>query len=290
MTGLYGGGAVLFREITLRWGKGIATLLLLRVAYGIIEEGLMVKSFFDPAWMDLGVLGLYGRWLEVNRIWAFFLMPYHAVFSITIPIVLVELAFPHRKSDPWIGRRTFWLLALAFGFVVTFGFLFLTPYFPSASLYAVFFLLVVLLFWVGHRLPANLGLKGKSRLCRPAFWWAFGLGGSTLLFVGLYVGPVVVPHPAFLIVISMLVLMLYSEGLRRFAWMSGKGLHRLALVAEGLSPLIFLAPLMEMDASRPDNPQGMFLVGVGFALLLFFLWRRVARLEAIPRELPTAGA
>lgn len=39
---------------------------------------------------------------------------------------------------------------------------------------------------------------------------------------------------------------------------------------------------MEMDASRPDNPQGMSLVGVGFALLLFFLWRRVARLEAIP--------
>lgn len=30
--------------------------------YNILEEGLMVKSFFDPSWLDLGVLGVYGGW------------------------------------------------------------------------------------------------------------------------------------------------------------------------------------------------------------------------------------
>lgn len=30
--------------------------------YNILEEGLMVKSFFDPSWLDLGVLGIYGGW------------------------------------------------------------------------------------------------------------------------------------------------------------------------------------------------------------------------------------
>jgi hypothetical protein len=44
---LYGGGAILAREFTIRWERGWRTLILLGVAYGIIEEGLVIKSFFD---------------------------------------------------------------------------------------------------------------------------------------------------------------------------------------------------------------------------------------------------
>ena len=57
---LYGGGAIIARELMRRWGKGWGALLLLGAAYGIVEEGLMVKSFFDPNWVDLGALGHYG--------------------------------------------------------------------------------------------------------------------------------------------------------------------------------------------------------------------------------------
>ncbi len=263
----------------MKWGKGKATLLLLGAAYGIIEEGLMVKSFFDPAWMDLGILGVYGRWIGVNWVWAFSLTLYHAVFSITIPIMLVELAYPERKAVPWISRRAFWSLAFAFGFVVVFGFLFLTPYFPPPSLYAATFFAVAVLIWLARRLPADLGHKGTKRLPRPAFWWAFGLGGSLLLFVGLYVGPALIPHPALLILISLLVLILYGDRLRRYAWSGANGRHRLALAAGGLSPLIFLAPFMELDVSWPDNTQGMSIVGLAFVLLLLLLWRRVSRPE-----------
>jgi len=45
-------------------------LFVLGAAYGVLEEGLMVKSFFDPNWMDLGVLGSYGLWMGVNWVWA----------------------------------------------------------------------------------------------------------------------------------------------------------------------------------------------------------------------------
>jgi hypothetical protein len=48
LVGLYGSGAVVARELTYRWGKGWPTLLSLGAAYGIIEEGLMVRSFFSP--------------------------------------------------------------------------------------------------------------------------------------------------------------------------------------------------------------------------------------------------
>jgi hypothetical protein len=66
LSSLYGSGALVMRELKVRWKKGYVSLFLLGAAYGIVEEGLMVKSFFDPDWMDLGLLGVYGRWIEVN--------------------------------------------------------------------------------------------------------------------------------------------------------------------------------------------------------------------------------
>ena len=58
---LYGGGALIVRELSVIWGKGWMSVLLMGLAYGVIEEGLMVKSFFDPGWVDIGILGEYGR-------------------------------------------------------------------------------------------------------------------------------------------------------------------------------------------------------------------------------------
>ena len=66
LVGLYGTGALLIREDTIIWDKNWGCVLILGAAYGITEEGLAVKSFFDPHWMDLGILGVYGRWLGVK--------------------------------------------------------------------------------------------------------------------------------------------------------------------------------------------------------------------------------
>ena len=63
LASLYGSGALIVRELKVRWNKGYVSLFILGAAYGILEEGLMVKSFFDPNWMDLGILGSYGRWM-----------------------------------------------------------------------------------------------------------------------------------------------------------------------------------------------------------------------------------
>ncbi len=56
LTSLYGSGALVIRELRVRWNKGIGTTLLLGAAYAVIEEGLMVVSFFNPQWPDLGLL------------------------------------------------------------------------------------------------------------------------------------------------------------------------------------------------------------------------------------------
>lgn len=98
--GLYGGGALLIREVVCRWGGGWPSILLLGAAYGAIEEGLLEPTWFTPALQSHP----YGVALGVFWTYAVFNIGYHAVFSIAIPILLTELAFPSWRDKPWLGR------------------------------------------------------------------------------------------------------------------------------------------------------------------------------------------
>ncbi len=124
MVGLYGCGAVLIRETAVRRNLGAAGVLLLGAAYGVLEEGLTCKSFFNPFWTDTGYLSIYGRALGVNWVWAFGLTFYHMVVSITVPIFLVEAIFPEAASEPWLRKRGLKFASAALSAVVLLGFLF----------------------------------------------------------------------------------------------------------------------------------------------------------------------
>ncbi len=97
--GLYGGGALLIREVVRRWGGGWPSILLLGAAYGAIEEGLLEPTWFTPALQSHP----YGVALGVFWTYAAFNIGYHAVFSIAIPILLTELLFPAWRDKPWLG-------------------------------------------------------------------------------------------------------------------------------------------------------------------------------------------
>ena len=75
-----------------------ALLLALGAAFGVIEEGLMVRGFFDPNWPDIAALGFYGRALRVNWIWSLDLIAFHAVSSIAIPNLVVSEGSPHSSG------------------------------------------------------------------------------------------------------------------------------------------------------------------------------------------------
>ena len=151
---LYGAGVLVMRETAVRWKTGWPSILLLGAAYGIIEEGLAVKSFFDPGWMDLGTLAWYGRWLDVNWVWAVWLTIYHAVVSIAIPIFLTEWIWPRIRGQPLTSRRGYITAIGLLAGATVFINLFLTPYRPS----------------VWHLLGAaalRLRRRGDGRLDRP---------------------------------------------------------------------------------------------------------------------------
>ena len=103
--GLYGSGALLIHDARIRWNRGWATLLLLGAAYGVLEEGVALSTLFDPNAGPVGAFGSYGHWLGVNWVWAAGIVPFHAIFSISIPILLLGMAIPQTRLKPLLTRR-----------------------------------------------------------------------------------------------------------------------------------------------------------------------------------------
>ncbi|HEY45107.1 MAG TPA: hypothetical protein G4O11_14100, partial [Anaerolineae bacterium] len=275
---LYGSGAILARELALRWEKRWPTILVLGLAYGIVEEGLMVKSFFDPAWPDLGLLGVYGRWAGVNWVWSLFLMIYHAVYSIATPIFLIELLFPERRDERWVGRRGMITLSLLLLAVVLFGFFYLTPYRPPALPYMIALAATVGLYAVARRMPIHWWTRRIEPRISPLWFGLIGFASTLVFFFMHWILPEIgVPVPLTMLAAVLLVWMVVIV-VRR---MSGEGgwsdEDKLALVSGALTFFILLAPISELDVSRQDNPTGMTLVGLVAFFFLIGLRRKTRR-------------
>src|SRR5437660_12262051 len=102
---LYGPSVILIHEAKIRWNKGWASVFLMGAAYGIVEEGLALRTLFNPTSSVVGNLGVYGHWLGVNWVWTVGLVIFHSVFSIGLPIFIFGLAFPDLKSKSLVSTR-----------------------------------------------------------------------------------------------------------------------------------------------------------------------------------------
>ncbi|MBM4446114.1 MAG: hypothetical protein FJ023_02015 [Chloroflexi bacterium] len=282
LTTLYGSGAILARELTIHWRKGWASLLALGAAYGIVEEGLMVKSFFDPNWVDLGILGSYGRWAGVNWVWSVQVTLYHTFISIVIPILLAELIFFNRRNEAWVGRKGFIILPIILAADVTLGYFFLTAYRPPTAHYILMLVIVAALVLLAWRLPSQPFAPKVISQRHPFWFWLTGFLGTIAFFIVFWGLPHTTLPPCLTILTGLGLVALIIWGMM---WMSGNGaawtgMHQLALAAGPLSFFILLTPIQEFDASRKDNPAGMTLVGLATLMFLVWLWWRVKRSQS----------
>lgn len=82
----------------------MAGLLLLGAAYGVYEEGLVDRFWYDPGyWAETGVDGYSVVW-HVNVLLAAHLTVFRTAVSIVAAIVVVERLFPAQRAQSWIGR------------------------------------------------------------------------------------------------------------------------------------------------------------------------------------------
>lgn len=100
---LYGGGALLIREVVRRTGRGWPTILLLAAAYGVVEEGIATQSLFDAGYAGQHLLAAgYVPALGIAVPWTMFVLTLHTAWSIATPIALVEVLAGDRGREPWL--------------------------------------------------------------------------------------------------------------------------------------------------------------------------------------------
>lgn len=114
---LYGGGALLVRESVRRTGRGWASILLLALAFGILEEAFMTQSLFNPNYLNLNLHLLvpgYIPALGIGLWWTFYVLTLHTVWSISASIGLMEGLVPARRTEPWLGNVGLTIVAVLF--------------------------------------------------------------------------------------------------------------------------------------------------------------------------------
>jgi hypothetical protein len=281
---LYGGGAILVRELARRRGPGWGRIFLLGAAYGVIEEGLAIQSIFNPNLFNAGSIG--GRALDVNWVWTMWTIGYHIVWSIGIPILLAELLFPARRNEPWLGRvgmiivgvlYVLGLLAIAAIYRFAIAPDFKPPLLPNLFAALIAILLVVSALTRPARTFEELSNRPAGKVPSP---WIISLLG--FLMAVFWFGLLNLPQPLRTgvwvlvpIVLDIALLIGFASLVQR--WSSDEAwndLHRLALIFGPLIMVMLSGSLFVTAGNRLDQ-LGVGIFGIVTIILLSFFARRL---------------
>ena len=262
----YGAGVLLVREAWVRWGRNYLRLMLLGFVYGIVEEGLVIKSWFNPEWPDLGILGVYGRAWGVNTIWAVWLTIFHSLMSITIPIMVMDALYPEFQNENLLGKRGILIAFSSFLLSGTAFFVFLGSYRAPALQYLITVILTISLLLLARKIKRE-ALFGRAFFKGHPFF--YGLLASFTLFLIFTALPRSPVPPAITSLLGLLVtLHFYSMP----AHLDEREKYALAI---GFLAFWFVPydVILELNGIR-----GEALLGVGtFAVLMWKLrkWRAI---------------
>jgi len=289
---LYGGGAVLIRELVRRRrGSGWGRIAVLGAAYALIEEGLVVQSFFNPDLFQAGAIG--GRAQGVNWIWSEWTVGYHILWSLLIPILLTELLFPTRRTELWLKNPGVAVAGVCFAFgAIVIGIAFrrtIAPTFraPIAQLATTAFVAAVLavlaLTWPVR--PSAQQLP-ETRRSAPSPWL---LGPLVLAVTTGWFGLFFLPQPlksGARALIPMVAAAALTGGtgflIRKWSGPDRKwtDLHSLSLIFGALPVTMFFGALVVTAGNRTDQIGQVIGCSVTLALLAFFA-DRVRRRDSL---------
>jgi hypothetical protein len=212
LLGFYGAGALAIRETAIAWRKGWVGVLLLGLAYGVAEEGIATKTMVDPQSAGAGYLAVYGHFLGVNWVFAVVIALFHALFSIALPILLVDLIYPSTRGRRFLSNNGVgWAVGILSLSVAVGYFGFDAAYFEGFVVLGFLLMVVGALVVAARVVPEKVLRPRRASPDRTPRWFA-GLGvafafGWSFLYL---VGPRIVPVPAILVAgelgISLLVL------------------------------------------------------------------------------------
>ena len=290
---VWGGGALLCRELVRRWRGGATSLLLLGLALSIAEEFIIQQTSIAPLPFP-GANTAYGRYLGVNWVYLLFMLGFESVWVVLIPVQVTELIFPDRRDQPWL--RTRGLIATCIAFLIGsriawYGWtqqarprLHAAPYHPPATLILIGLAAITALIALAWLLR-GYGHSGQVDSRQPVTPWLIGIkafvfGAAWFELIGL----IFVPHPSLAVWMPLVagpVWALLSFGLVRY-WSAAKGwrdIHRFALSFGATLGCMAISDVSAAGWTRIDLVAKFifqFLAFLGFLLLARKVWHREA--------------
>jgi hypothetical protein len=191
---IYGCGVLLIRELARRRTRPWVRIALFAGAYAILEEGLALRSMFDPKMFNAGMLG--GRAFGVNWIWVIWTVGYHQIWSTMIPIALTELFFSSRREQPWLKAPGMVLCAVLYFCAISAMASFVPKQFsPDYHTPLPLFVAAILVAAVLVCMALFLPLEPRQRTLTPAAPpnpWALGV--ASLIVTVLWFALLKLPH------------------------------------------------------------------------------------------------
>lgn len=185
---LYGCGAILVRELGRR-GGGWPAMFLLAAAYALIEEGPVDQLLWNDSYAGYdylhgdSYLPALGMSVELTQT----ILALHTVWSICVPIAIVETLVPDRRTEPWLRRTGLTVTGVLYvlGAVLVFWGNYSVEHFvASPGQLAVIGLVIVALVVIAFRVPARRPTETGGRAPSP---WL--VGAAALAATSAYWGP-----------------------------------------------------------------------------------------------------
>jgi hypothetical protein len=185
---LYGGAALLTREFARHARRGWPTILLLGLAFGVLQAGLIDHSMFNPSYLDIEYWDEMFRSshlaaLGVNPNLALAFSIGHMIWSIAVPIAITEAIVPLHRTTPWLGNAG--LAVTASGFVLAAAFVVWwhldeEDFLPSAGQFAGAATVVIVLGVAAFSVPRRLRSPGQRHTVSP---WVVGATALAIIAV-----------------------------------------------------------------------------------------------------------
>lgn len=268
--GFYGCGALIIREVVAHKKLNVINILLWGAAFGVLEEGILLKSWYDPAWMGAAITSQALRVSGVNVLQPFANIVYHAILSITVPILLVESFTGERK--PWLSKKKLVLPVLVFiAAASVMGLTFNRNYQISISHY-LFSILIMIIFIMAANVRFRLP-DGKRKHSIPTLWVISGLFIPFQFFV--FYG-LALRNVSWMVILLAAILLygIYAITFWRAYWkkrVRKLGFASAAGFITGLLPAVAIA-------ARQDNTKIVnFITALVFILMLIVLYRSTMR-------------
>jgi hypothetical protein len=186
---MYGGGALLIREVVRRTGRGWPSIFVLAFAYAVFEEAFTTQTLFNPNYLHLNLHLLdpaYIPALGIGGWWTIFVLTLHTVWSISVSIALVEALVPDSATTPWLGGLGLSVTSVLFAFGAVAGTAITIKqdrFMASRAQFAVAAIVCIAAIVVAFRVPARVPARTAGWVPNPWLVGAVALAAGSIFLV-----------------------------------------------------------------------------------------------------------